>query len=33
MLPLLHYSPINQMLQGREGMAHQMVVQGVNETS
>jgi hypothetical protein len=32
-LPLSQYSPINQMLEGREGMVHQLVVQGVNQTS
>ena len=32
-LPLRHYSPINQVLEGREGMVHQLVVQGVNQTS
>jgi hypothetical protein len=32
-LPLSHYCSINQMLEGREGMVHQLVVQGVNQTS
>jgi hypothetical protein len=27
-LPLSHYSPFNQMLEAREGMVHQLVVQG-----
>jgi hypothetical protein len=32
-LPLSNYSSINQVLKGREGMVHQLVVQGVNQTS
>ena len=32
-LPLSHYCSINQMLEGRKGMVHQLVVQGVNQTS
>jgi hypothetical protein len=32
-LPLRHYCPINQVLKGREGMVHLLVVQGVNQTS
>jgi hypothetical protein len=31
--PLNHYSSINQMLKGREGMVHQLVVQRANKTS
>jgi hypothetical protein len=32
-LPLSHYSSINEVLKGREGMVHQLVVKGVNQTS
>jgi hypothetical protein len=32
-LPLSHYCSIDQILKGREGMVHQCVVQGVNQTS
>jgi hypothetical protein len=32
-LPLSHDSSIDQMLKGREGMVHQLVVKGVNQTS
>jgi hypothetical protein len=32
-LPLSHDSSINQMLEGREGMVHQLVVKGVKQTS
>jgi hypothetical protein len=32
-LPLCHYSPINQMLEGREGMVHQLLVKVVSQTS
>jgi hypothetical protein len=32
-LPLSHYCFVNQMLEGREGIVHQLVVQGVNQTS
>jgi hypothetical protein len=30
---LSHYSFINQVLKGREGMVHQLVVKGVNQSS
>jgi hypothetical protein len=33
MLPLSHYASINQMLEGRVGMVHQLVVKGINQTS
>jgi hypothetical protein len=32
-LPLDHDGSINQMLKGREGMVHQLIVKGVNQTS
>jgi membrane protein implicated in regulation of membrane protease activity len=32
-LPPSHDSSIDQMLKGREGMVHQLVVKGVNQTS
>jgi hypothetical protein len=32
-LPLCHDSPINQMLEGREGVVHQSVMQGINQSS
>jgi hypothetical protein len=32
-LPLSHYGSINQVLKGREGMIHQLMVKGVNQTS
>jgi hypothetical protein len=32
-LPLSHYCSINKVLKGREGMVHQLVVQGVDQTS
>ena len=32
-LPLSHYSSIDQMLKGREDMVHQLVVKEVNQTS
>jgi hypothetical protein len=32
-LPLHHYGSVVQMLKGREGMVHQLVVKGVNQTS
>jgi hypothetical protein len=32
-LPLSNYCSINQVLKGREGIVHQMVVKGVNQTS
>jgi hypothetical protein len=32
-LPLSHYGSINQVLKGREGMIHQLIVKGVNQTS
>jgi hypothetical protein len=32
-LHLSHDGSINQMLEGREGMVHQLVVKGVNQTS
>jgi hypothetical protein len=32
-LPLCHDSPINQMLDGREVVVHQLVMQGINQAS
>jgi hypothetical protein len=32
-LSLSHYCSTNKMLKDREGMVHQLVVQGVNQTS
>jgi hypothetical protein len=32
-LPLSHYCSINQVLKGRKGMVHQLIVKGVNQTS
>jgi hypothetical protein len=32
-LPLGHDGSINQMLEGREGVVHQLIVKGVNQTS
>jgi hypothetical protein len=32
-LPVSHYGSVDQMLKGREGMVHQLVVKGVNQTS
>jgi hypothetical protein len=32
-LPLSHYGFIDQMLEGRESVVHQLVVKGVNQTS
>jgi hypothetical protein len=32
-LRLSHDSSIDQMLKGREGMVHQLVVKGINQTS
>jgi hypothetical protein len=32
-LSLSHYGSVNQMLEGREGMLHQLIVKGVNQTS
>jgi hypothetical protein len=32
-LSLIHFCSINQVLEGREGMVHQLVMQGINQTS
>jgi hypothetical protein len=32
-LPFGHYGSIDQMLEGRESVVHQLVVKGVNQTS
>jgi hypothetical protein len=32
-VPLGHYGSIDQMLEGRQSMVHQLVVKGVNQTS
>jgi hypothetical protein len=32
-LPLSHNSPVDQMLEGREGVVHQLVVEGINQSS
>jgi hypothetical protein len=33
MLPLSHCSPIDQMLEGREGVIHYLIMQGINQAS
>jgi hypothetical protein len=33
MLPFNHKSPVDQMLEGREGVVHQLVVEGINQSS
>jgi hypothetical protein len=32
-LPLNHYSSIDQMLEGREGVIHQLIMQGIHQSS
>jgi hypothetical protein len=32
-IPLCHYSPVDQMLEGREGVIHQLIMQGINQSS
>jgi hypothetical protein len=32
-LPLSHYGSIDQMLEGRESVVHQLIVKGINQTS
>jgi hypothetical protein len=32
-LPFSHYDSIDQMLEGRESVVHQLIVKGINQTS
>jgi hypothetical protein len=32
-LPLYHYSFVDQMLEGRQGVIHQLIMQGINQSS
>jgi hypothetical protein len=32
-LPFSHDCPVDQMLEGREGVVHQLVVEGINQSS
>jgi hypothetical protein len=32
-VPLSHYSHVDQMLEGREGVIHQLIIQGINQSS
>jgi hypothetical protein len=32
-VPFNHNSPVDQMLEGREGVVHQLVVKGINQSS
>jgi hypothetical protein len=33
MLSFSHNSPVDQMLEGREGVVHQLVMEGINQSS
>ena len=33
MLPFSHDCPVDQMLEGRESVVHQLVVEGINQSS
>jgi hypothetical protein len=33
MLPFSHNSPVDQMLEGSEGVVHQLVMEGINQSS
>jgi hypothetical protein len=32
-LPFSHNSPVDQMMEGREGVIHQLIVEGINQSS
>jgi hypothetical protein len=32
-LPFSHYGSVDQMLEGRESVVHQLIVKGINQTS